>query len=86
MVRIYFDESDERRTAQDLFDGPFDVRHIRQKGTQNRFQKVKLPMRRFAKRVLSPELQECMETNERSAATGAPDREPQITPERLKAQ
>jgi len=36
--------------------------------------------------VLSPELQECMETNERSAATGAPDREPQITPQRLKAQ
>ena len=49
MVRIFFDEFDERRTAQDLFDGPFDVRQIRQKGTQNRFQKVKPPMREFAK-------------------------------------
>jgi hypothetical protein len=28
MVRIFFDEFDERRTAQDLFDGPFDVRQI----------------------------------------------------------
>ena len=33
-----------------------------------------------------PELQECMDTNEGSAAMSAHGREPQITPERLKAQ
>jgi hypothetical protein len=49
MVRIFFDEFDDRRSAQDLFDGRFDVRQIRQKGTQNRFRKVKPPMRGFAK-------------------------------------
>ena len=31
--------------------------------------------------VLSPELQECMDTNERSAATGAHGKEPRINPE-----
>ena len=34
-----------------------------------------------SKRVLSPELQECMDTNERSAATGAHGKEPR-TPKR----
>ena len=47
---------------------------------------LKTKAQQVSKGVLSSELQECMETNEGSAATGASDREPQITPERLKAQ
>ena len=42
---------------------------------------LRLLSRPRTKRVLSPELQECMDTNERSAATGAHGKEPR-TPKR----
>ena len=46
---------------------------------------TRLGLRSSTKRVLSPELQECMDPNEGSAATGARGRMSRETPQRVRA-